>query len=255
VGAGADAARRELVGETILLVAKEAISRTGAASCFVTMGLHASWRPATVFGSDLSMGSAAIARANALFECVSQARLVLKVCALPRGSRIAELTAERVNYKLCPPLWDVLNTRLGPLKWDLMASDVNAQALAGGGGVLPITHDGQRGAPRERTFFAILDHETRVVCQPRLRHDATIPQPGARPESSPRVVLVAPAGWDGSVPGGTWCPLLMEFATDRVLLAIRGTPGVFVQQTMAPGGWEPAGPVPWDVWGVRFDCA
>jgi len=68
-----------------------------------------------------------------------------------------------------------------------------------------------------------------------------------------RVVLVAP-GWDGSVPGGTWWPLLIEFATDRILLATKGTPGVFVQQTMA-GGWEPAGPVPWDVWGVRFDGA
>jgi hypothetical protein len=65
-----------------------------------------------------------------------------------------------------------------------------------------------------------------------------------------QVVVVAP-GWDGSVPGGTWWPLLMEFATDRVLLATRGTPGVFVQQTM-DGGWEPAGPVPWDVWGIAL---
>jgi hypothetical protein len=67
-----------------------------------------------------------------------------------------------------------------------------------------------------------------------------------------QVVVVAP-GWDGSVPGGAWWPLLMEFATDRVLLATRGTPGVFVQQTI-DGGWEPAGPVPWDVWACRFTC-
>jgi hypothetical protein len=67
-----------------------------------------------------------------------------------------------------------------------------------------------------------------------------------------QVVVVAP-GWDGSVPGGTWWPLLMEFATARVLLATRGTPGVFVQQTV-DGRWEPGGPVPWDVWGIRFNC-
>jgi hypothetical protein len=66
-----------------------------------------------------------------------------------------------------------------------------------------------------------------------------------------QVVVVAP-GWDGSVPGGSWWPLLLEFTTDRVLLATRGTPaGVFVQQTV-DGGWEPAGPVPWDVWAFRF---
>ena len=58
-GAGSGAAHKELVGDTILLVAKEAISRTGAVSCFMTLGLHASWRPATVFGSDLSLGSEA----------------------------------------------------------------------------------------------------------------------------------------------------------------------------------------------------
>ena len=90
-----------------------------------------------MFGSDLLMGPAATARANALFECVSEVRLVLKVCALPGDSRVAEWTAERVNYKLCPPLWGVLDTRLGPLKWDLMASDANAQALTAGGDALP----------------------------------------------------------------------------------------------------------------------
>ena len=68
-----------------------------------------------------------------------------------------------------------------------------------------------------------------------------------------QVAVVAP-GWDKSVPGGPWWPLWMEFATDRVLLATRRTPGVFVQQTMH-GGWEPAGPVPWDVWAFRFSCA
>jgi len=63
--------------------------------------------------------------------------LVLKVCALPEDSRGTEWAAERINYKLCPSLWGVLNARLGPLQWDLMASDANAQALAAGGGTLP----------------------------------------------------------------------------------------------------------------------
>jgi hypothetical protein len=114
-GAGAGAAHKKLVGDTILLVAKEAISRTGVVSCVMTLGLHASWRPATVFGSDLSLGPEATARANKLFECVSiKALLVLKVCALPRGSTIVDWTAEIFNYKLCLPLWEVLNARLGP---------------------------------------------------------------------------------------------------------------------------------------------
>jgi hypothetical protein len=149
-GAGPGSAHKELVGDTILLVAKEAISRTGAVSCFVTLGLHASWRPATVFGSDLSLGSEATARANELFEYVSKSRLVLKVCALPGASRVAEWTAERFDYKLCLPLWDVLDARLGPLQWDLMASDANKHPIVGGGGAVhcPITHGGQRRAPR-----------------------------------------------------------------------------------------------------------
>jgi hypothetical protein len=70
-------------------------------SCFVTLGLHATWRPATVFGSDLSQEFGADVRADDLFKCVSQAHLVLKVFALPGESRVAEWTAERVNYKLC----------------------------------------------------------------------------------------------------------------------------------------------------------
>ena len=68
-----------------------------------------------------------------------------------------------------------------------------------------------------------------------------------------QVAVVAPR-WDGSVPGGTWWPLWMEFATDRVLSATRGTIGVFVEQTMH-GEWEPARPVPCDVWGICFRCA
>ena len=78
-GGGADAARSALIGDTVLFVVKEAVNRTGATSCFVTLGLHATWRPATVFGSDLSLGFGADVRADELFKCVSGAHLVLKV--------------------------------------------------------------------------------------------------------------------------------------------------------------------------------
>jgi hypothetical protein len=43
-----------------------------------------------VFGSDLSLGFGATDRADELFECLSTARLVLKVFALPGESRVAE---------------------------------------------------------------------------------------------------------------------------------------------------------------------
>jgi hypothetical protein len=46
-----------------------------------------------VFGSDLSLGSGATDRVDELFECVSKARLVLEVFALPGGSGVAEWTA------------------------------------------------------------------------------------------------------------------------------------------------------------------
>jgi hypothetical protein len=63
--------------------------------------------------------------------------LVLKVCALPEHSRGAEWAAERINYMLSPSLWSVLNARMGPLLWYLMASDANVQAVAAGGSTLP----------------------------------------------------------------------------------------------------------------------
>jgi len=252
VGRRPDAEHKELVGEIILLVAKEAIRRTGAADCFVTLGLQASWRPATVFGSDLSGGPRATARADALFACVSDAHLVLKVCTLPGDSRVAEWTAERANYRLCPPLWGVLDARLGPLQWDLMASDANAQTLTAEGDALPhYTRWPARSSSGTNVFSQTLTARPGLYANPVF--SMMLQFLNLVRDQRAQVVLVAP-GWDGSVPGGTWWPLLLEFATDRILLATKGTPGVFVQQTIA-GGWEPAGPVPWDVWGVRFNGA
>ena len=244
-------ARSALVGDTVLFVVKEAVHRTGAASCFVTLGLHSTWRPATVFGSDLSLSVGSDVRANELFQCVSRAHLVLKVFALPGKSRVAEWSAERVNYKLCPTLWDTLNTSLGPLQWDLMASDANAQSLTEGSGVLPhYTRWPAEGSAGINVFSQTLTGRSGLYANPvfgmMLQFLSMVRDQKAQ------VVIVAP-GWNGSIPGGAWWPLLMEFATDRVLLATRGTPGVFVQQAIN-GGWEPAGPVPWDVWACRFTC-
>jgi hypothetical protein len=147
------------------------------------------------------------------------------VCALPGGSRVAEWTAGRPNYRLCRPLWDVLDARLGPLQWDLMASDANAQTLAGGGGALPhYTRWPAEGSSGANISSQTLTGKSGLYANPvfcmMLQFLSLVRDQRAQ------VAVVAP-GWDGSVPGGTWWPLLMEFATDRVLLAKRGTPGVF----------------------------
>jgi|AntAceMinimDraft_11_1070367.scaffolds.fasta_scaffold36726_1 hypothetical protein len=53
---------------------------------FVTRGLYATWRPHTVSGSAPTLGIGATNRADKLFECLSTARLVLRVFALPKES-------------------------------------------------------------------------------------------------------------------------------------------------------------------------
>jgi len=186
-----------------------------------------------VFGSDLSKGHTATTRADTLLECVSGACLVLKVCALPEHSRGAEWAAERINYTLSPSLWSVLNARMGPLLWDLMASDANVQAVAAGGSTLPrYTRWPAEGSSGMNVFSQTLTARPGLYTNPVF---GMMPQFLSQRDQRAKVVLVAP-GWAGSIPGGTWWPLLMEFATDRVLLATKRTPGVFLQQTMA-GGW------------------
>ena len=187
-----------------------------------------------MFGSDLSKGHTATARADTLFECVSGACLVLKVCALPEHSRGAEWAAERINYKLSPSLWSILNARMGPLQWDLMASDANAQAVTAGGSTLPhYTRWPAMGSSGVNVFSQTLTARPGLYANPVF--GMMLQFLSLMKDQKAKVVLVAP-GWAGSIPGGTWWPLLMEFATDRVLLATKRTPGVFLQQTMA-GGW------------------
>jgi hypothetical protein len=109
----------------------------------VTLALHASWGPATVFGADLSLGPGATDRADGLFECVS---ILRHACDGVEGFRPPS------SYKLCLTLWGALNTRLSPLQWDLMASDANTQSLAERAIRYPIVRGGQGRAPRELTF-------------------------------------------------------------------------------------------------------
>jgi hypothetical protein len=51
----ADAARKALIGDTILFVVKKAGYRTSAARCFVTRGLYATLRHPTVSGWALAL--------------------------------------------------------------------------------------------------------------------------------------------------------------------------------------------------------
>jgi hypothetical protein len=92
----------------------------------------------------------------------------------------------------------------------------------------PVANRGGPGEDSSRisVFFTNLDRGIRTVCQHGVWHDPTISQLGARSEGAGGVV--APR-WDGSVPGGTWRRLWIEFATDRVLSATRGTIGVLIE--------------------------
>jgi hypothetical protein len=114
------------VGDTILLVLREALRRTGASDCFVTLLLHPAWRPRGVLSSDLSGGGATARRADEYFGIVSAARVLVTTLALLADSDRARFDSERVHYRLDPVLWDGVDRRFGPLRWDLMASDGNA---------------------------------------------------------------------------------------------------------------------------------
>ena len=85
-------------------------------------------------GSALTLGFGATDRADKLFECLTPARLVLKVFALQRES--TRNGPHESRQKRVPYLWDALSTRLGPLQWDLVESDAG-QSLAKGGDTLP----------------------------------------------------------------------------------------------------------------------
>ena len=134
-------------------------------------------------------------------------------------------------------------TRVRPLQLDLMASDASAQSLTEESKALPhCTRWPGESSAVTNVFSQALTGGSGLYANPvfsmMLQFLSMVRGQKAQ------IVIIAPR-WDRSNPGGAWWPLLMEFTTDRVLLATRGTPGVFVQQTIARG-WKPAGQVPWD---------
>jgi hypothetical protein len=206
-----------------------------------------------VSGSALTLGFGATDRADKLFECLTPARLVLKVFALQRES--TRNGPHESRQKRVPYLWDALSTRLGPLQWDLVESDAG-QSLANEGRryttpLHTVAWGGAEDSSGTDVFSQALTEKSGLCTSPvfamMLQFLSLVRDQKAQ------VAVVAPR-WDESVPRGIWWPLWMEFATGRVLSSTRGTIGVFVEQTMH-GEWEPARPVPCDVWGICFRCA
>ena len=71
------------------------------------------------------------------------------------------------------------------------------------GCLAPLHTEANEGLLGGKCFLPDPDREAWAVCQPRLRHDAAIPQPGARPEGS----------------GGAGCPWVGRFGTRWDLVA------------------------------------
>ena len=204
-------------------------------------------------GSALTLGFGATDRADKLFECLTPARLVLKVFALQRES--TRNGPHESRQKRVPYLWDALSTRLGPLQWDLVESDAG-QSLANEGRryttpLHTVAWGGAEDSSGTDVFSQALSEKSGLCTSPvfamMLQFLSLVRDQKAQ------VAVVAPR-WDESVPRGVWWPLWMEFATGRVLSSTRETIGVFVEQTMH-GEWEPARLVPCDVWGIYFRCA
>ena len=94
------------VGDTVLTVLQEALSRSKAEDCFVTLAVHGTWRPSRVFASDLSGNQGGAERADRLFSMVSAARVLLKVLSVPGTSGREAYAAERLHFRLAPGLWE-----------------------------------------------------------------------------------------------------------------------------------------------------
>ena len=237
------------VGDTVLFVLREALRRAGASDCFVTLLLHPDWRPRGVLSSDLSGGGAAARRADEYFDIVSAARVLVTALALPADSDRARFDSEKAHYRLDPALWEDVGRRFGPLQWDLMASDGNAQCGQDGRPLPHYTRWPSAGSSGVNVFSQLLAGREGLYANPVFA--VLLPFLHLLRSQRASVVVVVPA-WSGSLPSGPWWPLLEEFSTDRALLARRGTPGVF-SQIDRQFQWVPAGPLPWDLWVYRFE--
>jgi len=245
------------VGDFVVLILEEAVRRSGAQNCFVTMALHLAWRPATVLSSDLSYSGGGAARAARVFATVSKAKILVKVLAIPADSVAARRKDERKNYRLCPKLFHAgVVSRFGAVLCDLMASDENAQRARlseeGGGAVVAglehYTRWPSAGSAGVNVFSQSLSERPGLYANPVFA--TLLPFFHLLRHQRASAVVVVP-GWDGAVPGGAWWPLLGESSTEWFLLAPRGTPGVFLRMSDL-GDWAPAGPLPWDLWVFRF---
>ena len=239
------------VGDTVLLVLREALRRTGASDCFVTLLLHPAWRPRGVLSSDLSGGGATARRADEYFGIVSAARVLVTTLALLADPDRARFDSERVHYRLDPVLWDGVDRRFGPLRWDLMASDGNALCGQDGEPLPHYTRWPSTASSGVNVFSQLLTDREGLYANPVFA--VLLPFLHVlRSQRASVVIRWSRRGMGRSLPSGPWWPLLEELSTeDRALLARRGTLGVF-SQINRQFEWVPAGPLPWDLWAYRF---
>jgi len=241
-----------IVGETVLLALGEALRRSAAKDCFVTVLLHCAWRPGSVLSSDLSRGAQGACRAGRLFDMVSGARVLAAVVSVPESGSLRSREFERGQFRLSTRLWDVgIQSRFGPRAFDMMASDGNARCGELGEPLPHFTRWPMPGSAGTNVFSQRVSGVLGLYANPVFAMMAPFLHL-LRIQRASAVVVIP--GWVGAAPGAPWWPLVQEYATDAELLARRGTPGVFDQLSIE-GAWEPAGPVPWDVWAFRFDAS
>jgi hypothetical protein len=236
-----------LAGSSLLTALEASVSASGATDCCVSLLAHRAWRPRTALGSDLSQPGGEIL-APRLMSLVTDSHLRVRVLDIPADTPRARWMADRGAYRLAPFYWLPLDARFGPHDTDCMASDANAQPSLFG---YPLRHFTRFPEPMSAGVNllsqslsgdglycnAVFGMLTQVLHHFRLQRVA--------------VTMVVP-GWSGSLPSGAWWPLLLRHSTHRYLIALAGTPGVFIQ-LQEDRSWAEAGPVPWDVWAFRVD--
>ena len=274
-----------LCSAPLLQILGECVRLVDVRNCFVDVVVSAAWRPASVFGSDLSLqGGEHVA--DGLFALVVERSVVVSVIGSPdEASHTAMWRSNRDSYVLSREIFARVEGMFGPHSLDAMASDANAQWVPAFGHATAARHveagilyarrtqavgefvgaSGPRGMiqlPHFSRFPSSASSGVNVLAQPlgpmvvgNVYCNAVFAMIAAllrhfRAEGA-RVSLIAP-GWTGSSPSGHWWPILVEFSESWTLLASVGTSGVF-QQLDENGSWVPAGPVPWDIWLVRLD--
>jgi hypothetical protein len=151
---------------------------------FVTRGLYATWRRPTVSGSALTLGFGATNRADKLFECLSTARLVLRVFALPGES--TRNGPHENKQEPVPCLVGSAEHPPGPATMGRRGVR-RERPVDGEGGryITPLHTVAWGGAEDSSEIIGVLtglDRGIRYVCQPGLWHEAAVAHLGARSE-------------------------------------------------------------------------